>query len=356
MVAVQLIYFLLVYLKAGKKNTTAPGDAELHPISVVLCVKNEEKHLRELIPEIMSQDYPEFQLVVVNDNSWDDSEDILKAFQVSYSNLHVTHLNEDKQRMQGKKFALTLGIKAAKYDHVLLTDADCRPAGKNWIRTMVDGANKKSIALGYSPYRKSKGLLNSFIRFDAYAGALSYLGFARLGMPYMGVGRNLLYDRELFFKVGGFRSHMNLASGDDDLFINQVASSKNTAVVDLPESHVISEPKTKFNAWYKQKRRHLTTAPKYRFMHKFLLALFPFSFYLSWALFIVLLLLHTHPLLVIAPMALRYLFQFFIFSLTSRVLGDRDLRWKAWLLEGGWMIIMPIVSLSVVFRKPNAWN
>ncbi len=358
-VFVQLLYFFFIYLKPALKKSTegqAIEESDLPPVSVIVCAKNEEKNLLALVPLILDQDYPEFQLIVVNDNSWDDTSDILKAFQVSYPNLHVTHLDEDKQRMQGKKFALTLGIKAAKYERILLTDADCRPESDQWIRLMMGHSRGKSIVLGYSPYKSQKGFINSFIRFDSYFAALNYLGMSMSGMPYMGVGRNLSYDSSLFFNVGGFRSHMNIVSGDDDLFINQVAKKGNTSAVILPKSHMVSEPKTSFNEWYRQKRRHLCTAPHYKFGHKLLLSLFPFSYYLMWILSIALLVLHTHPLLVIGPVIIRYLIQFFIFRLSSRNLSNKDLSFKAWYLELLWMLVMPVVSMSITFRKPNAWS
>jgi len=356
---IQLCYFLFIYLKPGLKKSgenQIVSNSELPPVSVIVCAKNEEKNLLALIPLILDQDYPEFQLVIVNDNSWDDTSDILKAFQVSHPNLHVTNLDEDKQRMQGKKFALTLGIKAAKYERILLTDADCRPVSNNWIKSMMSNASNRDIVIGYSPYRHKNGFSNSFIRFDSHFGALNYTGMALAKMPYMGVGRNLSYDSSLFFKVGGFRSHMNIVSGDDDLFINQVANKSNTATVIFPESHMISEPKTTLNDWYKQKRRHLCTAPHYKAFHKILLSIFPLTYYLMWVLAGVLLVLHTHPLLVIGPIVLRYLVQFFIFRLSSRNLGNPDLSYKAWYLELFWMLVMPVVSMSITFRKPNAWS
>lgn len=350
----QIFHFFIIHFRVGRQ-TELEVVAELPPVSVIICVKNEEKHLRDLVPLIMDQDYPKFELVIVNDNSWDDSEEILDALQKTYSNLKVTHLDEDKQWMQGKKFALTLGIKAAQYGRVLLTDADCRPTSKVWIKTMV-GGSRKDIALGYSPYLREKNLWNAFFRFDTFFGALNYLGFALAGIPYMGVGRNLSYDKKLFFKVGGFRSHLSVFSGDDDLFINQVATKANTAVILDPASHMSSFPKENFKAWYRQKRRHMTTAPLYKRKHRIMLSSFPFTYALMWFCAILLLVLHTHPLLVIAPLLLRYLAQFIIFSHASQNLLQGDLKWKAWYLEVIWMFVMPWLILANMIRKPNAWK
>ncbi|MEY3399319.1 MAG: hypothetical protein RL220_1913, partial [Bacteroidota bacterium] len=125
---IQLIYILHFFGKiSGRKAIENSGGKEL-PVSVIICARNEEKNLREHIPVLMEQDYPEFEVIVVNDSSWDDTDAILNAFHVHYPNLRIVTLDEEKQNLQGKKFALTLGIKAAKYDTILLTDADCVPA------------------------------------------------------------------------------------------------------------------------------------------------------------------------------------------------------------------------------------
>jgi cellulose synthase/poly-beta-1,6-N-acetylglucosamine synthase-like glycosyltransferase len=309
----------------------------------------------ELIPMVMEQNYAPFEVIVINDNSWDDSADILKAFQVRYPGLHVTHLDEEKQRMQGKKFAITLGIKAAKYDRILLTDADCRPGGKEWISTMMNHS-EKGIILAYSPFLKTPGLLNALIRFDAFQTALNYLGLAQAGMPYMGVGRNLSYTKDVFFKVGGFRSHIHLMSGDDDLFINQVANKGNTAICIHPDAHMTTAAKETFSDWLKQKRRHFSVAPKYKFSHRFLLFLFPACYWLMIISATLSLVFNTSLLLVITPLFLRYLVQFLIFRQSAKWLLNKDLSFLAWFYEALIMVFMPFVALWGMIAKPVTWR
>ncbi|MEO0404834.1 MAG: glycosyltransferase, partial [Bacteroidota bacterium] len=170
----QVIYMLVFHVRISLYKEKGL-DGHQPPISIIICAKNEEKNLRELIPLLMEQDYPSFQVVVVNDNSWDGSFDTLRALEVSYPNLYCIHLDEEKQLMQGKKFALTLGIKGAKHEHLLLTDADCRPNGLHWLREMgKKWNNEKTIVLGFSPYDKTKGLLNKLIRYDALQAGMNY--------------------------------------------------------------------------------------------------------------------------------------------------------------------------------------
>jgi len=246
-------------------------------ISIVICAKNEEKRLRNLIPILMEQDYPNFEVIIVDDTSWDDTLDTLQAYQVRYPNLHVVSLNEDIQRMRGKKFALTMGIKGSQHDIVLLTDADCVPSGKDWITKMTApfGDEQVEIVLGASPLNKEKSWLNKVIRFDTSQIATSYLSAALRKMPYMGVGRNLAYRKEIFFRNSGFKSHLTLASGDDDLFINEVATKKNTHIVVDQDAFTTSDAKKTWKDWFLQKRRHLTTAPHYTLKTKFFLILAP---------------------------------------------------------------------------------
>lgn len=312
----------------------------------------------EHIPLIMEQDYPNFELVIVNDSSWDDTEAILKAMQVRYKNIHVVNLDEEKQNMQGKKFALTLGIKAAKHDVVLLTDADCTPLSNQWISGIISKMGEdKEIVLGVSLFHKHKGWLNRIIRFDGLMTATHYIGFAQSGKPYMGVGRNLTYHRDLFFKVGGFKSHYSIASGDDDLFINQVATAKNTSVAILPSEQTISEPKKTWQAWFTQKRRHFSTAPFYKSEHRRMLMLWPVSLLIMWIAFIGSIVFHKLLLIVGSLLLIRYIVQVAILhKISKRMSQGKDIVWLAPFLE----IHLNVLNLGLYFsnllRKPQKWN
>lgn len=351
---IQLFYFLFFFIRIPlyRHRTDAANN---EPVSVIICARNEERNLRELIPLLMEQNHPEFQLVVVNDGSWDDTEEILRAFQVTYKNLHVINLDEEKQHIMGKKFALTLGIKAAVHERILVTDADCRPASLDWISQMCSTLEQKSIVLGYSPYQRKRGLLNALIRFDAFQVAIYYLSFARAGLPYMGVGRNLAYNKDLFFSVSGFKSHYHVASGDDDLFINQVANKKNTAIDIQPATRIISFPKTTVKSWWRQKKRHFTTATHYRAIHKFLLGLFPLTYWWWLLAGVILLILHTPLLLVLPALALRPVVQIAIFRTSSVRLGENDVAWFSPVLELIMMSLNPLIYVTSAINKPKQW-
>ena len=267
----QILYWAIV--NAGILSWRAHRSShKLFPVSVVICAKNEELNLSTNLPLILEQDYPEFEVLVVNDASTDGTEDVLRDMKSRYPHLRTTSILQNVHIRQGKKLALTIGIKGARYDWVVLTDADCRPAGRKWLHSMQRNFSRDChIVLGIGKYETRKGLLNTIIRFDTLYTVLHYTGFAMAGHTYMGVGRNLAYRKSLFFHNKGFASHYSLASGDDDLFINEVARGRSTRIEIRPESHTISEPESRWRDWYYQKRRHLTTGPRYRLKTRILL-------------------------------------------------------------------------------------
>ncbi|MFT6997504.1 MAG: biofilm PGA synthesis N-glycosyltransferase PgaC [Cryomorphaceae bacterium] len=315
-----LIYSRLAFFKNPKKSKVKP------PVSIIIAARNEEENLLVNMPIILEQDYPEFEVIVINDSSVDDSLTVLKAFEEKYPNLSVINIHENDRYEGGKKYAITLGIKGAKYERLVFTDADCKPVSRKWIEKVVesvviDGA----IVLGYSPYSRQSGFLNKVIRYDAFNTGLSYLSFALCGIPYMGVGRNLSYSKSSFFSVGGFKSHYRLLSGDDDLLINQIARKENTFICVDKEAEVQSDPEQGWRSYWMQKRRHLTTGSSYRLFHRFLLILQPVSLLLFWLAAIVLLVSHNWLEITLILVLTRILAQIIIFRRSSRWLGQTDL-------------------------------
>lgn len=275
------VYFYFRYIiKGGKISPSIENSAEdTPPVSVVVCAHNEYNNLQDYLTILLDQDYPCYEVIVVDDSSEDGSDLLLERWSRQYPNLYHTFVPRGARVLSSKKLALTIGIKAANHEHVLLTDADCRPESRYWIREMVKGFNTNQIevVLGFSPYFEKKGLLNRLIGYDTLFNGLQYMGMARAGKPYMGVGRNLAYKRSTFFSTNGFKGLLGNQAGDDDLFINRVATRHNTNVICNRESIIWSEPKTTWREWFHQKRRHLSVSPHYRTSSKLRLFLEPFS-------------------------------------------------------------------------------
>ena len=273
-VAIQLAYYLIVFGKFAFAKAQKSNPKRIS-ISVIVCAKNEGENVAKYIPLLAEQDYPDFEIILIDDASSDNTLDIFEEFEKQYSNIRLVKVKNNEAFWGNKKYALTLGIKASKKDYLIFTDADCYPATKDWITTMSSQFTmQKTIVLGYGAYEKvANSFLNKIIRFETLLTAVQYFSWAKIGHPYMGIGRNLAYKKEEFFNVNGFISHIQVRSGDDDLFINQVATSKNTALCYTPESFTYSQPKTTFKDWFTQKRRHVSTANLYKPFDKIQLGL-----------------------------------------------------------------------------------
>ncbi len=266
--------FLIPLVFRLKDSTEEKTEA----LSLVLCARNEEEILLQKIPLLLSQDYPNYELVLVDDCSVDGTWEIMKAFEKKDPRVKLVRVNENDQFYTSKKYALTLGIKAAQHDLIVFTDADCRPDSRTWLRAMSSTMSEgKKIVLGFGDYEIRKGFLNALIRFDTLLIALQYMSFARNGLAYMGVGRNLAYRKSLFLAEKGFAKHQHIDSGDDDLFIGQAANKSNTAINFSKEAKTWSEPKSSLLDWVRQKGRHLTTYKHYRPKNSFAVGLLNIS-------------------------------------------------------------------------------
>lgn len=353
---IQLWYYLGYFSRLAfyKKKDLPPNTP---PASIVICAKNEDHNIVDFLPRIFEQDYPEFEVVVVNDCSFDNTGDVLKEFAKKHANLKIVTIKEDEYYRHGKKVALMMGIKGATHEHMLLTDADCQPNSKDWLRNMMQHfTDETEIVLGYGGYEKQKGFLNKLIRFDTFMIGLQFLSFALAGKTYMGTGRNLAYKKSLFFKMKGFASHYHIESGDDDLFVNEAATKRNSKIEVSIDSHTISRVKKTLRSWFRQKRRHVTTFKHYNAASRFRLTMIVFSQYLFFISFITILILQFEPILVISLFALRLLVQFLIFNKSMRMLNEKDLLLFSPIIELTLLITYPMITLSNVFMKKNKWK
>ncbi len=324
--AIQLFYYLFFYARMAFGRVKAKKAAR-QPVSVVICARNEEDMLKKNLSLIMEQDYDDFEVIVVDDCSEDATAEVLEQFSKKYPKLKVTTIKKDEKFSHGKKLALTIGIKAASNEWLLLTDADCAPGSNRWISGMQKNfSSKTSVVLAYGPYKQEKGLLNSYIRLDTFFIGLQYMSFAIAGIPYMGVGRNLAYRKSLFFDNKGFASHRKLASGDDDLFINEVAHGRNTKVEYSPCTFTYSEAKKNLGEWMMQKKRHLSTGTHYSALTKWLLAGEIISRLLFYALFVILLAgTEQYHYYLLAAFTLRLLVMLSVFKSAMNRLNETNL-------------------------------
>ena len=356
-VLIQVVYYLFLFGKFAflkpKKRTP-----KYYPVSVIICAKNEAENLKTFLPSIVSQDYPNFEIVLINDASHDNTLEVMEAFSKKYDNIKIVDVKNNEAFWANKKYALTLGIKASKHNYLLFTDADCKPVSNQWIKNMYSHFNsQKTIVLGYGAYSKiKKSFINKIIRFETLITAIQYVSFAKIGLPYMGVGRNLAYTKKEFYDANGFMNHMKIRSGDDDLFINQVANKSNTAICIAKDSFTESVPKTSFKDWFKQKRRHVSTANHYKFKHKVLLALFYISQFLFWSLACILLITNFKWQIVMSLFLLRLVIQYVIIGLSAKKLNEIDLIFLLPFLEIFLIISQLAIFINNLISKPNYWK
>lgn len=290
MALTQLIYVLFINGKLSFYKKDKEINSNFPPISIIISARNESDNLYENLPSVLEQEYPNFEVIVVNHQSIDESYNILNAYAQKFTNLRVIEVERSQHLKPGKKLPLTIGIKGAKFEHLVFTDADCKPSSNQWLKSMsAQFSNSKEIVLGYGPYIKRSGLLNKIIRFDTTWIAMNYFSMALAKYPYMGVGRNLAYTKNAFNSVNGFKSHYSITSGDDDLFIQESATNNNYSINLDPYSYCYSEGSSSWDSWYLQKTRHFTTSSRYNVFKKALLGIYPLSLLMLMISFVTLL-------------------------------------------------------------------
>ena len=356
--AIQIIYYFCVYGKLifnkKKKQTEDTGSQTeaLPPVSVVIAAKNEEYHLKDKLVFFLEQDYPEFEVIVVNDASTDECEYVLKAFSKLYPCLKVVNIVENVNKFRGRKFPISLGIKSAKYDHIVLAGADCVPSGFEWLKNLARNfSEKKEVVLGFCTYTKQKGLFKFLLQYDNLTTAMNYMGLALSGHPYRGDGRNIAFKKDLFFKVGGFTKHYNLPLGEDDIFIRNVSTASNTTVSLTPESFLSSDAKHTYKEWKRQKIDRLSTYKYYKPSIKFLLSIPNITTLLFYAFVITLLLLSLPFEYVILAIVIKFVLQIFIYFKSCKRLGIKRVFIFAPLIELYFLLLNAELRLLSLFRK-----
>ena len=350
---IQLLYYLFFFIRLSIYKAVIKTTSHTQPVSVIICARDEAANLAKNLPGSLVQQYSTtHEVIVVNDNSFDDTRYLLEELHRNFRHLKIIELTQEAKLIPGKKFPLSVGIKTAQYETVLLTDADCVPASEHWIDKMQNTYDESTeIVLGYGAYHKKKGFLNKLIRWETFHTALQYFSYALAGRPYMGVGRNLSYKKTVFFRHKGFSAHNHVASGDDDLFISTAATNINTKINIDADAFTFSEPATSWAQWRRQKRRHYSTAKYYKPIHKFLLALYSLSHFVFYPLFAAAILLFDWKLSLVV-FAARLISQAFVFYPAMKKLNEKDL-FPFFLFFDVWMFFYYLIFATTLIKKPR---
>lgn len=371
--SINIIYYLFflrfAFAKSSRRDSRLTGEQSgkvkgvshttpKPPVSLIVCSKNEAENLKDNIPRWLDQAYPNFQLVLINDASIDETQDVIEQFAQEDPRITVVNVDNNEAFWGSKKYALTLGIKRAKHKILLFTDADCVPASRDWISGMASKfTQEKELVLGYGRYVKKKGsFLNVLIRFETVITALQYFGYAIFGRAYMGVGRNLAYTTDLFYEQKGFINHMQVPSGDDDLFVNEASTRKNTALSFHPDAFTLSTAKKTFKEWRTQKRRHINVAGLYKRIDRIKLGMFYISQFLFVVFAIALLILQYQWKIVVVLIAVRYIISWLVVGQVARKLKENDVAFLYPILELFLIIFQLSIFISNLIAKPSRWK
>lgn len=365
---IQVIYYICLYNRIHSRNrAVSRGDAhfsqELPPISVIICAREESENLRQNLTSVLEQDYPQFEVIVINDGNTDQSEDYLTLLEDKYPHLYHSFVPDSSRYISRKKLALTLGIKASKHDWLVFTDAKCMPQSNQWLRLMARNfTSRTQIVLGYSGYERGKGWLHKRVCFDNLFNSMRYLGFALAGSPFMGIGRNLAYRKELFYGHKGFSAHLNLQRGDDDLFINQVATAENTRIETDVNAIVRMQPVYRAKDWKEEKIGYASTARLYKGVQRWVAGFETstrLAFYGTWIAMLVVGILNFHWLaagIAFLIFLLRFTMQAIIINKTAKDLEENR---KYYFTLPVFDLLQPMQSLRwklyCLFRKRSGF-
>ena len=349
------IYYGLYHFRVGRHglkkadaNASSTTCNDTPPVSVVLTARNDAAWLRENLVYLLEQDYPNFEVVVVDYLSQDDTQFVLKLLRDYYKHLKVVPFKEDVNLFQGKKYPLSIGIKSASNDILMLADPDCTPKNLNWLRGMVKGYRNKEtqIVLGYCGVKRTRTLLGALQQYDSLSYGAQYLGSALLHRPYTGSGRNLSYRRSFFFKQGAFISHYDVADGSDDLFVYQNADKHNTAVCITADACLSAEPKKSFALWHDDRRHRVATRNRHSFASRLREELLPAANVALYAAAALMLITHTHVWpIVLAILAIKWAWQIVCFSMLTKRFDGGYVHFAAPLLEIYFIVANTILIL-----------
>lgn len=326
------------------------------PVSVIIFGKDQGENLLKLLPSILEQEHSVFEIVLINNSSSDETNDIIQSFSEKHTAIKVVEVENNEAFWASKKYALTLGIKASSYDHLLFTNASCNPVSKNWISEMSKNfTSKKEIILGYKKYQKENSLMNIFVRFENLISAIKCFGFAKKGFPYMAFEGNLAYKKATFFKVKGFINHMKINAGLENLFIKDAANKENTTFCLSENSFTETSAPKLFSKWFSDKKEAAFIKKKYKYKHRLLLDVFAFTKIIFYVLAITL--FFTYPYKIILSIVLFYfILNYILIGFSAKKLKEPQIIFFLPFLEIGLMLFQISIFIANLTSKPTHWK
>lgn len=354
----QILYYLFIFGRTSFYKADKKSQQDQFPsVSVVICAKNDAYNLKTKLPTILEQEYPNFEVVVVNDDSLDDTSYVLRVLQEIYPNLNVITLKENVNKFLGKKYPLSIGIKSAKNEIILLTESDTIPTSYHWISEMVKGFTKnKDIVIGFTKTESKNNFLNTLMQYESQTIAMNYLGHGLIKNPYMGLGRNLAFTKKMFFSVNGFIPLYNIQVGEHELFVNKFSTKKNTSVIITKDSINQSVPKERVEDWLLQKKKHYRIVSYFKLKDKIITSLIPSTTFLLYCLIVTSLVFGFPWEYGLMALILKYTLQIIIYYKSSRVLQSQQIAFLAPIYEILFLPFNTIIKISALLTKKEKWK
>lgn len=350
-VLIQLFYYLGVFSSFSFSKETENNPKRI-PVSVIVYARNQAEEIKQLLPNLVNQNYHDYELVLVDNASTDETLDVYKEYAQMFSNIRLVRVENIETFWNNKKYAQTLGIKAAKHEYLLFIDAEKNIDNEFWIMSMASNFTlNKTIVIGSSMYIKTKGFLSKISRYDLVFSQLHSFSWTNFGSPFSYFSRNLAYKKEEFYKVNGFITHMNNPLGEREFFINEASKSKNTTFSYSKNSVIYLQPLAKFSEWFKQKKDDDILLSELKFGAKFKIRLFNTSQFLFFIIAIALLILQIEWLITTIIIILRYLICWIIIGKTTKKFNQKDLIWMFPFLELFKTLTQTNIFVQNIFRK-----
>lgn len=335
----QVIYWLIFYLKFAISKPSKKSPKRI-PVSVILYVKNQMSEIVDVLPKLLSQQYHDFEVVIVNNASTDDTLEICKEFASLYPNIRIVDVINNEAFWGSKRYALTLGIKASRHEYLLFVDCDTQIPSDNWLWQMsAQFTLNKTIVLGMTQYTKSKDFFNKWIRFEHTFTQLQNFSFSRFVTPYNLVAKNVGYKKEEFYKVNGFIEHMNDVQNEQEFLLKKIATSKNVTVCDEPLSTIFIPTPKNNKEWKIEKKRQLKVLKQMSFGAKFLHTLHHLTRIILLPITVILLCWLYQPIVVLSIYFILFLLRWLVFSLALNKFNQKDI--KIW---------YPIFEMFTIFN------
>ena len=325
----ELIYYYVIFARFSFHKKKKAVSIQQVPVSVIMVVKDAAGVLLKTLPRLLNQQYAQFEVVIVNDNSQDETKLLVLEYQQQYKNIKLVDLDSAVTTIRGKKFAISMGVRCASYEHLLFTDPECTPSSSHWLGKMAENfVGQTRIVLGYSTYQKRNNPFNRMLHFDTLLNAVEYFSLARIHSTYRGDFKNLAFTAPLFDKQRGFATHNHISYGEEDIFISRAATKNNTAIEFSPDAVTVLQRASNFRYWKDHKLGLFYTRKLNTFKNRFLLngyAIINLLFYIALT-FAILFTLSDMILLIVtlSIAAVRLISQYLVFGFAAKRLNEKQ--------------------------------